>query len=134
MAWRLVRMESEPILMPGVGVNIAVHRRAAGITQVDLATRIGKSVQWVSAVEQGRRHAERLTDLVRVASVVGCTVEDLIGRPVDALAPGAPPRGEVVAAVREAILRLAVPIAARGQIPDFDDVSRRVAEAWNVWH
>jgi transcriptional regulator with XRE-family HTH domain len=127
-------MEPEPNLAPGVGASIAVHRRAAGITQVDLASRIGKSVQWVSAVEQGRRHAERLTDLVRVASVLGCTVEDLIGRPVDALAPGAPPRGEVVAAVREAIMRLAVPMAPRADVPEFDEVSRRVAEAWNVWH
>lgn len=74
-------------LLDGIGVNIAAYRRAAAITQVELAVGIGRSVQWVSAVEQGRRHADRLSDLLRIATVVGCGVEDLIGRPMDSLAP-----------------------------------------------
>src|SRR5712691_7514740 len=96
---------TEPALLLGIGANIAAHRRAAGVTQADLAVRIGRSVQWVSSVEQGRRHADRLTDLLRIAAVVGCTVEDLIGRPVDTLAPGVRPRAESVAAVRTVLLR-----------------------------
>ena len=64
-------MDAEPSLLRGIGANIASHRRAAGITQSDLAARIGKSLQWVSAVEQGRLHAQRLTDLIRIATVVG---------------------------------------------------------------
>lgn len=124
----------EPTLLRGIGASIAAHRRAAGITQSDLAARIGKSVQWVSAVEQGRRHADRLTDLLRIAVVVGCTVEDLIGRPVDTLAPGGQPRGEAVAAVREVIMRAAVPAPLPDPVPDLDEVSTRVAEAWTIWH
>jgi hypothetical protein len=91
-------------------------------------------VQWVSAVEQGRRHADRLTDLLRIAAVLGCRLEDLIGRPVDTLAPGVrPPRGEAVAAVRAIIMRAAVP-AASGTAPALDEIDARVAQAWSVWH
>ncbi|MGC9665968.1 helix-turn-helix domain-containing protein [Planosporangium sp. 12N6] len=124
----------EPTLLRGIGANIAAHRRAAGVTQSDLAARIGKSVQWVSAVEQGRRHADRLSDLLRIAVVAGCTVEDLIGRPVDTLAPGGRPRGEAVAAVREVIMRVAGPASLPDPAPDLDEVSTRVAEAWTIWH
>jgi transcriptional regulator with XRE-family HTH domain len=127
--------EPTPSVLLGIGANIASHRRAAGVTQSDLAGRIGKSVQWVSAVEQGRRHADRLTDLLRIALVIGCTVEDLIGRPVDTLAPGGrPPRGEAVAAVREVIMRAAVPGPAPAVVPDLQEVTTRVAEAWTIWH
>jgi len=101
--------------------------------QVDLAARIGRSVQWVAAVEQGRRHADRLTDLLRIATVTGCTVEDLIGRPVDSLAPGVPPRAESVAAVRSVLLRAPVP-APRTEPPSLAAVGTRVADAWAIWH
>ena len=127
-------MDAEPTLLRGIGTNVAAHRRAAGVTQSDLAGRIGKSVQWVSAVEQGRRHADRLTDLLRIAVVVGCTLEDLIGRPVDTLAPGGRPRGEAVAAVREIIMRTAVPTTLPEPVPNLAEVSTRVAEAWTIWH
>lgn len=128
-------MDAEPTLLHGLGENVATYRRAAGITQADLASRIGRSVQWVRAVEQGRRHADRLTDLIHIATVVGCRVDDLIGRPVDALAPGTAPRAEAVAAVREVIMRAAIPpIVVPDPIPVLDDVTTRVAEAWTIWH
>lgn len=125
---------TEPALLLGIGANIAAHRRAAGVTQADLAARIGRSVQWVSAVEQGRRHADRLTDLLRIAAVVGCTVEDLIGRPVDTLAPGIRPQGETVAAVRSVLLRSAVPSGSGVPSSGLHDVGGRVAQAWETWH
>jgi len=128
-------MDTAPALLRGIGTNIAAHRRVAGITQADLAGRIGRSVQWVSAVEQGRRHADRLTDLLHIAVVVGCTVEDLIGRPVDILAPGVRPRGETVAAVRAVIMRSAVPSSPLPEpVPTADEVDARVGEAWTIWH
>ncbi len=120
----------------GIGASIAAHRRVREITQVDLAARIGKSVQWVSAVEQGRRHAERLTDLVNIAKVLNCTVDDLIGGPMNALTPGAPrtPQAEAVAAVRAVIMRAAVPVASHEPTLTLEDVGPRVAAAWSIWH
>ena len=43
-------MAGDADLLRGVGAAIAAHRRAAGVTQLSLAERIGRSVQWVSAV------------------------------------------------------------------------------------
>lgn len=131
----MVAMTNDADLLRGVGAAIAAHRRAAGVTQLSLAERIGKSVQWVSAVEQGRRHAERLADLVRIATVVGCTVDDLIGRPLDALAPGTGlSQAETVTALREVIMRTAGPIPIADPVPDLADVASRVDDAWTIWH
>lgn len=122
--------------MPGIGESIAAHRRASGLTQADLAARIGKSVQWVSFVEQGRRHAERLTDLVRISAVLGCTLDDLLGRPVDALTSGLrrAPQADAVAAVRAVIMRSAVPRHDGQATPRPELVGEQVAQAWSVWH
>jgi transcriptional regulator with XRE-family HTH domain len=114
-------MNESTTLIRGIGTNIAAHRRAADITQADLAARVGRSVQWVSAVEQGRRHADRLTDLLRIATVLRCTLEDLIGRPVDSLAPGMPSRAQSVEAIRAVLLRSAVPSSTCEQAPALDD-------------
>jgi transcriptional regulator with XRE-family HTH domain len=130
-------MTGDADLLRGVGAAIAAHRRAVGVTQLSLAERIGKSVQWVSAVEQGRRHAERLTDLVRIASAIGCTVDDLIGRPLDGLTPRtdpAPAETETAAALRQVIMRSAGPVPVLDPAPDLADVAARVDQAWRVWH
>jgi transcriptional regulator with XRE-family HTH domain len=128
-------MAGDADLLRGVGAAIAAHRRAVGVTQLSLAERIGRSVQWVSAVEQGRRHAERLTDLVRIASVVGCTLDDLIGRPLDTLTPSAGhSQADTVAALREVIMRSAGPISVVDPAPDLAEVAARVDEAWRIWH
>jgi transcriptional regulator with XRE-family HTH domain len=122
-------------LLAGVGASVAAHRRACGITQADLAARVGRSVQWVSAVEQGRRFADRLSDLVAIASVVGCTMDDLLGRPVDSLTtPGVHPRAGNVEGVRAVLLRSAVPASGGGPAPDLAEVGQRVAQAWVTWH
>lgn len=120
-------------LLQGIGANISAYRLASGVTQAELASRIGKSVQWVSGVEQGRIHAERLTDLVNIASVLRCRLEDVLGRPVDTLAPGSAPKAEIVSAVREALMRVAVPAVGRDPLP-LEQIGPRVAEAWTIWH
>jgi hypothetical protein len=40
------------------------------------------------------------TDLIHIAQVLKCSVEDIIGRPVDTMGPTGQPRREAVAAVR----------------------------------
>jgi transcriptional regulator with XRE-family HTH domain len=127
-------MSSESLLPPGIGTNIAAYRRAAGVSRQSLANGIGKSVQWVNGVEQGRLGAERLTDLINIATVVGCKLEDLLGRPIDTLAPTTPPRTEAVAAVREVMMRAVVPQLPTSPPVSLDDVGNRVAQAWTTWH
>ncbi|AHH20744.1 helix-turn-helix domain-containing protein [Nocardia nova SH22a] len=120
-------------LLQGIGARISAYRLAAGVTQAELASSIGKSVQWVSGVEQGRIHAERLTDLINISSRLRCRLEDLLGRPVDNLAPGTAPKSEIVSAVREALMR--TPAATRGtDVLPLEEIGPRVAEAWTIWH
>jgi DNA-binding XRE family transcriptional regulator len=79
-------------LMNDVAAGIATCRRAAGPFQAELAARIDRSTSWVSAVEQGRRYAENLRDVMAIAAVLKCRVEDLTRRPIDPLAnPRRPP-------------------------------------------
>lgn len=127
-------LESPPTVLRGIGANIGAYRRAARVTQADLAAGIGRSVQWVSAVEQGSRHADRLTDLVNIAKVLGCALEDLIGRPIEAYAPLRRPRAAAVDAVRAVIMRSPVPALAAAAPEPLDVVRAQVEEAWTIWH
>ncbi|WP_158607889.1 helix-turn-helix domain-containing protein [Nocardia panacis] len=126
-------MTPDSPLVQGIGNNIAAFRNAANLSQPDLAARINKSVQWLRGVEQGRLYADRLTDLINIANVLDCRLDDLLGRPIDALAPGVKPKVEAVGAVREAIKRTPV-VTASGTAPELAEVGSRVAEAWTVWH
>jgi transcriptional regulator with XRE-family HTH domain len=47
---------------------------------------IGRSEAWLSQVERGIRHVDRVSVLIRLAQVLKVTVEDLIGQPLS-LAP-----------------------------------------------
>ncbi|WP_083865160.1 helix-turn-helix domain-containing protein [Nocardia brevicatena] len=128
-------MSSEP-LVQGIGRRIAIYRDAAGLSQMQLAAAIGKSVPWLSQVERGIRHAERLTDLVNIANVCRCTLPDLLGGPLESLTPGPSPRRDQVAAVREVMMRTALPIVQPSSSPpaELEDIGARVARAWTTWH
>jgi len=61
-----------------LGRRIAEHRKAAGITQVDLAKRLGIAQQTMAHYEGGvSRIAVAL--LPPLAKIIGTTVEELIG-------------------------------------------------------
>ncbi|MBC8091176.1 MAG: helix-turn-helix transcriptional regulator [Pseudonocardia sp.] len=122
------------MMLTGIGQRVSAHRRAAGVTQAELASRVGRSVQWVSAVEQGRRHTDRLSDLLGICSVLGCSLDDLLGRPIDSLTPWGQPQAAQVEATRAAILRTASPTASSPSTATMSDVARRVNEAWSTWH
>jgi transcriptional regulator with XRE-family HTH domain len=132
-------MRSE--LVNDVAAGIATYRRAAGLSQAELAARIDRSVSWVSAVEQGRRYAEKLGDVIAIAAVLRCRVEDLTRRPIDPLTspgarPGGPDRTDDLDAVRTVVLRSPVPEPAGGRAEHIDPtrLQQRVDQAWAVWH
>lgn len=132
-----VTTDALPPLIQGIGGRIAIYRDASGKSQVDLASAIGRSVPWLSQVERGVRAVERLSDLVNIANACGCTVQDLLGGPIDSLTPGpAPRRGDTVAAVREVMMRTAIPISTRSPLTPvtLDGIGDRVAQAWLTWH
>jgi transcriptional regulator with XRE-family HTH domain len=61
------------------GERIAFHRKRLGLSQVELAGRIGRSESWVSQVERGVRAIDRLSVLQRVADVLSVPVTELRG-------------------------------------------------------
>ncbi|WP_228838001.1 hypothetical protein [Nocardia amamiensis] len=61
---------------------------------------------------------------------------DLLGGRIEDLTPGPSPRRDTVAAVREVMMRTALPIAAPSLKPTvpLDEIGHRVAQAWQTWH
>jgi transcriptional regulator with XRE-family HTH domain len=119
--------------LAGLGSSIAAFRRGARLTQRDLAGRVGMSVQWVSGVEQGRLRADRLRELIGIASAVGCAVPDLLGGPVDTLtSPRITTSDMALDRVRSVVLRSVLPDAVAG--PDPTDVADRADQALALWH
>jgi transcriptional regulator with XRE-family HTH domain len=125
-----------PSLTQGIGDRIRIYRQAAGLSQTQLAALIKKSGVWVSQVERGISHCDRLTDIVNIAEACRCMPQDLLGGSINALSPKATPRREQVAEVREVIMRTALPLVQPSSAPtsSLDEVSTRVAQAWTTWH
>jgi transcriptional regulator with XRE-family HTH domain len=60
-----------------LGERIAFLRKRRGLSQVDLGGLIGRSESWVSQVERGARHLDRLSVLRKVADALEVSVADL---------------------------------------------------------
>jgi len=73
---------TQPVEYTSVGERIAIYRRRRGLSQLALANMIGRSEAWLSQVERGIRHVDRVSVLIRLAQVLKVTVEDLIGQPL----------------------------------------------------
>jgi transcriptional regulator with XRE-family HTH domain len=50
-----------------VGERIAIYRRRRGLSQLALATMVGRSEARLSQVERGIRHVDRVSVLIRLA-------------------------------------------------------------------
>ncbi len=59
-----------------VGSVLAAARKRHGLTQVDMAQRLGKPQSFVSAYEQGQRRVDVL-ELIEIAKAIGEDVADL---------------------------------------------------------
>jgi transcriptional regulator with XRE-family HTH domain len=92
----------EPVDYVSVGERIAICRRRRGLSQVALANLIGRSEAWVSQVERGIRHVDRLSIIIRLAQVLRVTVEDLTGQPFS-LAPNGGAEYRAIPALRAAL-------------------------------
>lgn len=59
--------------------RLRAARRAAGLTQVDVARTLGKPQSFVSKIESGERRLDPI-ELSRLADLYGVGVADLLGR------------------------------------------------------
>lgn len=60
-----------------LGERIAFHRKRRGLSQVELSRLVNRSESWVSQVERGARHVDRLSVLAQVADVLNVPVTEL---------------------------------------------------------
>jgi transcriptional regulator with XRE-family HTH domain len=71
---RLQRQEAERL-----GVLLREAREKAGLTQGEMAQRLGRPQQYVSAAELGRQRLD-LWELVRICRAIGVPLSDVIKR------------------------------------------------------
>jgi transcriptional regulator with XRE-family HTH domain len=115
---------------PTFGQRLRIRRERAGKSRTVLAGLVGRSAEWVKAVENGRIHMPRLPMLYRLAEVLDIDdLGELTGDQSLAVAsltrsthPGLEP-------VREAMVRYELP----GAQP-VDTLAHRVSQAWAAWH
>ena len=111
-----------------VGERIAFYRRRRGLTQGVLANLVGRSEDWLSKIERGKRELHNLDLLVEVAKHLRVTVGDLLGQPV-LMEDETDPQGDDIPAVRDALMaprRLSRVLYGRSQTPQVKASSVRV--------
>lgn len=90
-----------------IGSRIREHRKHAGLTQEQLAARVGTARRRVIAWETGENEPT-YHYLRRVAEAVGSTAEELYGADQDDEEAALPSHGEMLEQLREAAARQAV--------------------------
>lgn len=123
-------MEPSPSMT--VGQRIKFYRERGGKSRAVLGGLVGRSPEWVKAVETGRLLPPRLPMLDRLARVLGVGVGVLVGDPDLLPDPVSAPGHIALPAVRDAINRY--PIATPAAPPDLDDLAARIAGAWRARH
>ena len=124
---------TQPVEYMSVGERIAIYRRRRGLSQLALANMIGRSEAWLSQVERGIRHVDRVSVLIRLAQVLKVTVEDLIRQPLS-LAPNGGIEFRAIPALRAALTDYEVipatfGVATDGPTRDLPSLRRNVDQA-----
>ncbi|WP_051579488.1 helix-turn-helix domain-containing protein [Pseudonocardia acaciae] len=117
-----------------LGQRIRYFRNQAGMSQRVLGDRVGRSAEWVRAVEGGRILAPRLPMLVQIAAVLGVRdvaqlVEDSGGVPSEAFAG---PRHAALSEVQAALTDYRITSDTR--LPSLTHLAIRLRDAWRVRH
>jgi len=95
----------EPSRPLSIGEQIAFYRGQLGLTQQDLAQRVGRSRGWVQNIEQGRRQIDSTSMILDLAEALGVEPDRLTSKPLFP-PPKSPdmPRGNVLLDLRRALL------------------------------
>jgi transcriptional regulator with XRE-family HTH domain len=117
------------------GQRLRFHRERAGKTRAVLAGLVGRSEEWVKAVETGRLHMPRLPMLIRLAEALGIgDLAELAGdqsiRIPPRLAYGVHPS---VPAIREVVQRYSLTRPDQPPQP-VATLRARVDAGWRAWH
>lgn len=116
------------------GERIRHYRDRAGLTRPVLGGLVGRSAEWVKAIESGRLLPPRLPMLIRIAQVLGVRdLADLTGGPALGVATYAKTAHDALPAVAEALTAYQL-----GQAPEQPltaaELAAQVRQAWELWH
>lgn len=115
-----------------VGQRIQLHRERAGKTRPVLGGLIGRSTEWVKAVEKGRMLTPRLAMLDKIAVVLRVPLADLVGENEEQIHALAGPAHLALPQVRAALNEY-VSVGAHAPT-DLGDLAARVSGAWHARH
>ncbi|MHA6626867.1 helix-turn-helix domain-containing protein [Pseudonocardia sichuanensis] len=116
-----------------IGERIQTIRERTGKSRPVVAGLVGRSAEWLKAVEKGRRQPPRLDMLVRLAEVLGVRdLSELTGETSLDIGTSRRSGHPVVPAIREAIE--GVELATSGASVPPGELQQRTARAWEVWH
>lgn len=114
------------------GARLRAHRERAGKTRPVLGGLVGRSAEWVKALENGRLLPPRLPMLLHLAEVLGLTdLADLTGDqtlPVASVTRAGHPALDNVAA---AMQRSPLPVGPATRV---EVLRGLVGQAWELWH
>ncbi len=124
---------TEPPVQP-FGQRLRAHREHVGMTRAVLGGLVGRSDEWVKAVEGGRLQMPRLPLLVRLAEVLGVDLGELTGdqsMQINNRVSGAD--HPAASQIRDVVYRYPL-LRPAGAPPPVDALRIRLADAWTVWH
>lgn len=115
-----------------VGQRIQMHRERAGKTRAVLGGLIGRSPEWVKAVEKGRMLTPRLGMLDKISVALRVPLADLVGEHEEQIHALTGPAHAALPQVRAALNEY----VAVGENPptDLRDLAARVSDAWRARH
>ena len=87
----------------GIGLRVARWRDIAGMTQQELADRIGMTRAYVSMIENGRKPVTTRSLMVALATALGVSVTDLTGQPYSPRSRGEMVMFRAAPAIRDAL-------------------------------
>lgn len=115
------------------GERIQIIRERTGKSRAVVAGLVGRSEEWLRAVEKGRRQPPRIDMLVRLADVLGVhSLAELTGETDLLMTTTRRAMHPVVVPIREAIE--SVELAALDPSVTATELAERVERAWRLWH
>ncbi|GAT69090.1 XRE family transcriptional regulator [Planomonospora sphaerica] len=118
-----------------IGERVAWYRRRRGMSQEVLAGLVGRTVDWLSKVENDRIDLDRLSVIKSLAVALDVALGDLLAEP--SLLDWSPDSGDrTVPALRAAITdyRQLTPLAALAQAHEPPSLTELRSEIADVWH
>ncbi|MGH3326492.1 MAG: helix-turn-helix domain-containing protein [Streptomycetales bacterium] len=116
------------------GERIRHFRETAGMSRPVLGGLVGRSGEWVKAVETGRLLTPRLPLLISLAQVLGVDdLAELTGEQRLSMASYTKASHESTAGVAAALASYPLDVGAHEPVPA-EDLQGRVRQAWELWH